>query len=156
MLSEAYIGGLFMKSYYLIALTLLASCANTSSIKPTDDVLQVSEHDYSEIEDRIIPWEDLFTKESNRYYCYVFSKTCSHCNEIKNNVIDYALKNDNFFFVEYGKHIPLTDDITATIGATSIDNVAIMGTPTLLGLINHTLIENIAGSKKVLEKIQNP
>lgn len=145
-----------MKSYYLIALTLLAACSNTSSTKPnSDEPPPVGEHDYVEVEDRIIPWDDLFNKESNRYYCYVFSKTCSHCNEIKNNVIDYALKNDNFFFVEYGKHIPLTDDITPTIGATSIDNVTIMGTPTLLGLINHTLIENIAGSKKVLDKIQN-
>ena len=147
-----------MKYYYLLCFTLLVSCTNSPPSNGgdnQDEKREIGEHDYSEIIDRKIAWEDTFSQDPYQYYCYIYSETCSHCNGIKNIVIDYALNHAGFYFVEFNKNIPLLADVSHTIGATDIDHTGILGTPTMFYLINHTLIENIAGSQKVVEKLEN-
>lgn len=147
-----------MKYYYLLCLSLLVSCTNSSPQNTGDnkgEKREIGEHDYSEIVDRKIAWEETFSQEPYQYYCYIYSETCSHCNKIKNVVIDYALNHAGIYFVEFKKNIPLLNDVSRTIGATDIEHAGILGTPTLYYLINHTLIENIAGSQNVVKKLEN-
>ena len=147
-----------MKHYFLTCLFLLASCSHSALDivkEESEENRQVGPHDYSEVVDRTILWEETFNQEPYSYYCYIYSKTCSHCQEIKDIVIDYALNHADFYFIEYNKSIPVFNDVSRTIGATDTEHAGILGTPTLYYLINNTLIENIAGSQNVVKKLQN-
>nr|MCR5505404.1 hypothetical protein [Bacilli bacterium] len=110
---------------------------------------------YSELESQKIAWKDIFRQKQNRYFCYIYSERCGHCKDIKNEVIEYGLGHSAFYIIEYDKSIPLMNDISTTIGMTNVEYVGILGTPTLLSIISQTLIENIAGSNKVIEKLRN-
>ena len=123
-----------------------ASCTNT-------DVSQTSEkiyHDYDEIEGKTILWNQLFEQEQNHYYSYIYSPRCGHCNEIKQEVIDYGLKHDDFYFILYSNDIPVDYEIETTIGKTDINDVFILGTPSLIEIKNSVVINNVAGSNSIL------
>ena len=51
------------------------------------------EYDYSDVADLTICWNDILSVESDKYFAYIYSRTCGHCNEIKQDVITYALVN---------------------------------------------------------------
>lgn len=140
--------------YTLLLIPFLVSCGLTNTKELESEYSNISPHDYSEVDDKLILWENVFFQEDDFYYCYIFSKTCSHCNAIKDYVIDYALRKNNMYFVEYNKDIPIMSDVSSTIDATSIDNIGILGTPTLLEVFNHALISNVAGEKNILQKLQ--
>lgn len=135
-----------------IALLLLTCCSNP---KPSYQC-EIREHDYDEIVDQIISWENIFSIKQNDYYCYIFSTRCSHCNNIKNLVIETALQMDNFYFVLFDSTIPISGDVENTIGAMSCSDISILGTPTLLRIENSTLTMNIAGEKQITEYLQKP
>ena len=146
-----------MKYVYLMCLPLLMGCSSSAgeTSNNNEEQKEIGEHDYSEIQDKKISWDDVFKQEPYTYYCYIYSEKCSHCNEIKNVVIDYALNHSNFYFVEFNKDvIPVMNDVSMTIGAKDVSEAGILGTPTLFYLINYTLIENIAGSQKVLDELR--
>lgn len=140
--------------YTLLLIPFLVSCGFSNNEESESEYSIISPHDYSEVSDKTISWENILSQEDGFYYCYVFSKTCSHCNAIKDYVIDYALHKNNMYFVEYNKDIPILADVSSTIDATSIDKIGILGTPTLLEVFNHTLISNVAGEKNILQKLQ--
>ena len=135
-----------------ITLLLLTCCSNPKS----NYQCEIREHDYDEIADQIINWENLFSIHQDDYYCYIFSTRCTHCNNIKNLVIDTALEMDNFYFVLFDSTIPISGYVQNTIGATSYSDVSILGTPTLLRIENSTLTINIAGEKQITEYLQKP
>ena len=82
---------------------------------------------------------------------YIYSITCSKCNAIKQDVIEYGLTHPNFYFMSIHKNdIPILDkDINLTIGAKTYSEVFILGTPTLLEIKNGMLLNNIAGSNAI-------
>lgn len=142
-----------MKTLLLpITLLLLTCCFNP---KPSYQC-EIREHDYDEIADQIISWENIFSINQDDHYCYIFSTRCSHCNNIKNLVIETALETDNYYFVLFDSTIPISGNVENTIGATSYSDVSILGTPTLLRIENSMLTMNIAGEKQITEYLQKP
>ncbi len=139
--------------YTFLMIPFLVSCTSVKEIESKESLV-VAPHDYNEVSEKMIEWQDIFKQEDSFYYCYIFSKTCSHCNSIKDYVIDYALRKNNMYFIEYKNNIPIIGDVSKTIESTSIETVGILGTPTLLELFNHTLISNVAGEKNILQKLQ--
>lgn len=140
--------------YSLLLIPLLVACSKTEQSTSSETILL--SHDYSEVSERMIEWKDVFMQQEDFYYCYVFSKTCSHCNAIKDYVIDYALRKNNMYFIEFNKNIPITSDVSYTIEKTRVEDIGILGTPTLLEIFNGTLIANVAGEKNILQKLQFP
>ena len=139
----------------LLGLTCCATKTKTEVFSNEDSPSVIGEHSYAEVESKKIKWDQIFNQTNYQYYCYIYSPTCSHCNDIKNEVISIALERDDFYFVEFDKKIiPISNDVTDTIGSTKVEEVSIIGTPSLLTINNEVLIENIAGSKKVIEKIR--
>ena len=135
-----------------ILLFLVTSCTQT----PIKKKCEILEHDYDEIADLIISWENIFSIPKDDYYCYVFSTRCSHCKNIKDLVISNALEMDNFFFVLFTSDIPISSDVSNTIGATSYLDVSILGTPTLLRIEKHILTMNIAGENQITSNLEKP
>ena len=142
---------IFTKLAFLPCLFALVSCQgrNISSINTASKL----SHDYKEIEDKIIEWKDIFSICYPRYFVYIYSETCSHCNAIKNEVIEFSINSpDTFFFVRFNKEeIALTSDVKKTIGAKSVCDLSILGTPTLIEIVEGAVANNIAGSTQALE-----
>ena len=129
----------------LINLTLLTSCV---SIK----VSELTKQDYKDIEQYKITWKDLFSQANSEYFVYIYSVSCSHCNDIKRDIINFVL-NQTYptYVIEYNKEIPISSYVEDSIGSTRFEYVSIIGTPSLLQIVEGVLSLNVAGSKEILQ-----
>ena len=142
------------KIFLLMGLViLLMGCKKSVTSSETVSSSETVIYDYDVVQDKMIDWNNLFSIEKDKYSVYIYSTRCGHCNEIKQDVISHALNDDSFYFVEYNQSIPITDNIEPTIGKSSVEDISILGTPTLLVIENKILIKNIAGAKAILEAI---
>ena len=142
------------KIFLLIGLTfLLVGCKKSVTSSEITSISETIAYDYDVVQEKMIMWNDLFSIEKEKYSTYIYSTRCGHCNEIKQEVISHALNDDSFYFVEYNQNIPITDNVEPTIGKSSVEDISILGTPTLLVIENKILIKNIAGAKAILEAI---
>ncbi len=141
-----------MKKLFLLIAILLSSCAKAPMT--TDEKTSFnSVYDYSDFVNRTIHFEDIFTIDFN-HEVYIFSKSCRHCENIKDLVLGYGFNKVDFYLLEFTSSIPVTSDISSTIGAASYETVSVLGTPTLL-VINSGLLEyNLAGENKIKEYIK--
>jgi len=109
---------------------------------------------YDEIMEYKIDWFSALLIAKSRYFVYIYSITCSHCIEIKNEIISYRVdQNYPIYFCEFNKNIPIVNSTETTIGTSDISNVGILGTPSLLTIENNTVISNVAGKNDILSEI---
>ncbi len=140
--------------YILLFTSLICSCFNaknkdSNSTKNHEEIESEITHEYNEINDKKITWNSIFSLAKTQYFVYFFSKNCSHCNQIKNDIISYALTDENFYFVEDSKDTVLLDDVSQTIGLNSIDHFGILGFPSLVKIENNFCVLNIAGAHNI-------
>ncbi len=112
-------------------------------------VPEISVHNYFEIEEKLVGWNDIFNIYLYKYYVYYFSRTCSHCEEIKNWIIETALKRDDIFFVKASEKDTIEIDVSDTIGLETIENMKIMGYPSLIEITNWKVTKNVAGKTQI-------
>ena len=140
-----------------ILLPLLVSLIGCNNANQSNDSSIFSstliDHSYDEVIDKMIEWNDLFLVNQNNYFAYIFSKTCSHCNNIKNEVIDYALTVTNFYFINFTSDIPIVTNTEPTLNQSDVKHMGILGTPTLIEIYNHTSIMNIAGEYEIVKNL---
>lgn len=108
-------------------------------------------HEYFEVDKYNINWSDILKQNKQTYYVYIYSITCSHCQELKNWIIDQALNREDIFFVRATSNVPIVTDVSFTIGTEEIDKVAILGYPSLLKITENSVAKNIAGNSKIIE-----
>ena len=141
--------------YFLAAISLLLGGCSLTKREEKNDVSDIeipeADHEYFEVEDMSINWSDILIQNKTTYYVYIYSLTCTHCQELKNWIIETALVRDDIFLVKGTNKDSITTDISSTIGATKIEDVAIMGYPSLLKIHNETLVKNVAGNAKIQE-----
>ncbi len=146
------------KNIYLIfpALFAIVGCDNSpiiSDSNSTNPPTEIVEHDYREIASKKIGWDDMFNQGQNEYYIYFYSLTCAHCKNLKNLVIEYALKNDDLFFIEASEKIVIKNDVSDTIGATSVSEMGILGYPSLIKIDQKVCVFNVAGESEIISKL---
>ena len=139
------------KRISLLTLTLLSACSNQLT---SNDFTKTVTYDYEDFVERTISFDNLFGFELDDYYVYIYSKTCSHCENIKQEVLSFVNDYECMYLLPYSKEIPISEDVETTIGATSIEAVSILGTPTLLEIKDHALIINVAGENKIITTLQ--
>lgn len=140
---------IFSTVIFLPCLFTLISCKGGHFSNETTK--ESIEHSYDEISDREIVWNDIFSISCPDYFVYFYSPTCSHCNRIKNVIIEYALTNESMYFIRFSDDVVVSGDVKNTIGVNSIDNLSILGTPSLLEVKNKVVETNIAGERAILE-----
>ena len=114
------------------------------------------EYDYSDVADLTICWNDILSVESDKYFAYIYSPTCGHCNEIKKDVITYALVNKGtLYFVPFNKMIPIIIDRTLPLEKDKVEDLGIVGTPSMFLIINHVVKENYVGKKEIVKTLTN-
>ena len=144
--------------YFLLTVPLLlGGCSFTKKeekINVQNVVIPDVDHEYFEVENIFINWESILEQNMNTYYVYVYSTTCVHCQEMKNWIIETTLNRDDIFFVKGSNKITIKTDVSSTIGATRVEEVAILGYPTLLKIENKTLVKNVAGNSKIMDLLK--
>lgn len=143
-----------------LALLFLSFLLNSCNLFPDvnssvnrSDVSNDVDHSYSEIKNKKLAWNYLFFDSEFPYYVYCYSLTCSHCNKIKNRVIEHALKNDNFYFYEDSSFTCFSDEIDKTIGVNDIKFLFIKGFPSLLKIEEKTIQKNLCGEDAIINEL---
>lgn len=153
-----------MRAFYLLfiaTLTLIIpSCSNgfnnnafastSSSFSPSE----VKEHSYSEIEHLLIEIHEIFYQNQPDYYCYFYASWCAHCNSIKNEVIEYALLQENIFFLNEPTGVQFSDNaMEYSLGCSSTSCLFISGYPSLIEIKNNTVAYVSSDVQSILKKL---
>lgn len=142
-----------MKRILLLSMSclLLCACGKTKKNKT-----RTYEYDDEDVMKFVINWENIFDLEERDYFVYIYSKTCGYCKEIKQNVLEKVVKEEpKIYLVEYSEKIPIITDQKSIIGKQNYEEVGIVGTPTLFEIYNYVLVDNIVGSKAIIETLTN-
>ncbi len=111
---------------------------------------------YDDFKDKNIKWENLLDQEGNDYLVYIYSEFCGHCEQIKQDVLNYLNSHiDSIYLINYQKDIQICSNIESTIESKDTSQICILGTPTLLKIINKKLEMNIGGKNNILEYLNS-
>jgi hypothetical protein len=131
---------------------ILVSCLNVSEI-PSSSFSR--SHTYEEVSVFSISWEGVFSIQAFEYYIYVYSLGCSHCQALKDDVIDYALNDPRIplYFILGSADIPKGTNPDLTLGATCLDEVFIVGWPSLIEIKSGVLVKHLTGTAAVRSEL---
>lgn len=135
--------------FVIASLALTSDCRFCSADKTYN---KLGTYDYADIDNKKIAWQDVFAIEVHHYYAYFYSPYCGHCQSIKDLVINYSMCGDiPMFFVEASYEVVVAKDTHLTIGATLIEQLWILGYPSLVEIESGVVIANTAGANAILE-----
>ena len=147
---------LFKLSLFITSLSL-TSCFSkgsaSSSFSNSLDVTSEREFTYVDVIDMTISWNDIFSIERDNYYVYFYSRTCLHCNELKQFVIEMALNRDDIYFVEACSDIKYIKENETNLGVSSIDEFGIRGYPSLIKIEAGEVTKNLVGSAQIKKEL---
>lgn len=110
------------------------------------------DYDYSDVTTHI-DWIDVFSQAEDLYLVYFYSLTCGHCKEIKQEVLSYYFSsNETIYFVQADENT-VYGSSGELIGVSDVSNLFIYGTPFLIKLENHVIVEYYGGEKEIREYI---
>jgi len=139
-----------MKNFLiLVPFILLTSCYVENNVSS-------SSYSYNDVKDKVINLDEMFSLKDENYFVYVYSYGCTHCKEIKDLVISYALSTKTpFYFLEFTKDIQIKNDKKGCIGVYRLIDFYIYGTPSLYFLESNTIYEEYWGSDKISNYLNN-
>ena len=135
---------------------LLVSCnyGKTTSQIIKEEIDVPKSYEYYEVFEYELTWDSIFDPSNDKYYVYFYSSTCSHCDELKNYIIEKALQRGDIYFVKGSSKDQITNDSKKTIGAENPENIWILGYPSLLLISNHKCTKNMAGTSQIKAEIK--
>ena len=140
------------KKIWFLLLNLILNTSCQSQTNATN--MSFSNEDRKICDIVISYWNQLFAHPEQEYLNYIYSDTCYHCLSIKEEIEEFACScSVAFYFIPFEEDIPIGIDIEATIGATSVEECFIKGTPTLILIENWMVSFNIAGTENILQTI---
>lgn len=135
----------FFSISLLVTTPLLFSCLGVRNKENKESF------DYGDFVNSQLSWEELFSPAKPLYFVYIYSLTCGHCQNIKDEILTWGKeREDIFYLIEYEKGIPITRNTSETIGAYVYSDVKILGTPTLLEIMDKRLSLNLGGERDIL------
>ena len=142
---------------WLVVLLPVLCCCSTNEEQPPkviDEVEIEIDRSYDEVSSYELVWETIFDVEEEHYYVYFYSTTCSHCLEIKNYIIENALKRGDIYFVKGTSKDNLTNDSKKLIGAENPDDFYILGYPSLALISNKKCTKNLSGTTQIKAELK--
>ena len=129
---------------------LFASCSPAESEQTSKNAFS----EYNVTVDQKIDWLNCLKQNESHYLVFFYSETCTHCHEIMGDVLSFAESNIiKMYFIntkESEVKIPIFSDIDSTIGADTVDDLFIAGTPTIIEVENWMVKANVAGTDNCL------
>ena len=148
---------LFRKSYLLVVLVVTGCFSKEpTSIKSsskTSSTISTSVVSYDDVKDKMIYWSNIFAIDDDDYYVYFFSKTCTHCQNLKSFIVEQAMSRGDIYFVEASDQDIFLKDVSTTIGLTSIEGFGILGYPSLVKIVEKTIKKNMAGIPSIRSEL---
>lgn len=146
------------QKFFTVFLTifLLQSCDVSQKqldIKSNNSVEITQNHDYSEVKNKTINFDEIFKQKNEQYFVYFYSLTCSHCSLIKNQMIEYGLNHENIYFVQASEDVKISENTDSVVGATSIEEISILGYPSLLEIEQKVCVFITSGSDNIISKL---
>lgn len=139
----------------LIGSSLLFGCQNAqANHNDYGDYDIPVNYDYSDVSKFTLSWAEIFTVDSDTYYAYFYSSTCSHCIEPKDFIIEKALKRGDIYFIKSSSLDQFTEDPNKSIGAGNPGDIWILGYPSLLKIENKICTKNLAGNDKIKSELK--
>ena len=131
-------------NFLLLPVLLTCSCSEL-----TEKVV----HNYHETRDSQISWENIFFLEDDEFFVYFYAEKCGYCNEIKQSVLNFYLKNlCVFYFVNCDFEIK-TGPMKELRGIDNLDDFYIFGTPFLVKFEYRVVTDYYVGSQDILDYI---
>ena len=130
----------------LTSLAIVVSCSPTRDITNNKSAIEQQEI----VAKQQISWLEVLNQEDNHYIIFVYSETCGYCHDMMDEIIDFAKSEilTTYFINTQKNEVPIFAEIKDNIA--SIDELGILGTPTILEVENKVVIRNIAGIDKCL------
>ena len=144
-----------MKNFlWILLLTpIIAGCSSQSLEAEIIDEQKAL--DYSDFEGLQLDWKNLFLPAKSQYFVYIYSNSCRHCENIKEDVLPIIDENrEMFYLIQYSDDVKTGFNVMETMGKEKIEEVYIMGTPSLLEISNHYIALNIAGEKEIVDYLE--
>lgn len=141
-----------LKFLLMIPLFLLTSCNGGNETENLIKEININipiDHSYSEIAQFQITWSQMFDIESESYFVYFYSETCSHCVDLKNFIIEKALELQTIYFVKSSNADILSEDTISSINAGNSSEISILGYPSMIKIENYVCIKNVAGISQI-------
>ena len=137
----------------LLLVPFMVGCSSTKAEAKINDEQKAL--DYADFQDLKLEWKNLFFPAKSQYFVYIYSISCLHCAHIKKEVLSTIEENKELFYLmEYSSEIPITSNVSNTIGKEKVEEVSILGTPTLIEITNHYVGLNIAGEKEITDFLE--
>ena len=134
----------------LIVAAAFTSCSPVKSESSNENAF----NEYKIISDHKVSWDDCLLQKEERYLVFFHSETCDHCQKITGDVIAFAQSNiTKTYFLDVKKEkdkIRICSLEDLTIGAESSDDLAILGTPTIIEVMEGMVIANVPGKESCL------
>ena len=146
---------MFKSLIFLSSIFCLAGCfekTNEEKQESTPEV--VINHDYNEVSDYELTWETMFDVDSDLYYVYFYSPSCTHCADLKNYIIGKALTNENIYFVKGSSKDQIGNEADKVKNAENPGDIWILGYPSLIQISKHKCTKNLAGINQIKAELK--
>ena len=130
----------------LTSLAIVVSCSPSRETTNNKNVIEQEEI----IKNQSISWFDALNQKENNYIIFVYSETCGYCHDMMDEIIDFAKSEIlvTYFINSQIYKVPISNEIKENIA--DINQLSILGTPTILEIDNKIVVNNIAGIDKCL------
>lgn len=134
-----------------MSLLFTACIPHRSSSRPDEfSVDPTVHHDYGEVRDIHISYENIFKMPEDDYLVYFYSLYCGHCLEIKDEVIEFALCEDGgIYFVREAPEVAVIKEEDVITGVDDIADFGILGYPSLVEIKEGAVALSVAGAEPV-------
>ena len=135
---------------------LLSGCEKVEEESQLFESLSSSlSFDYSDVELYQIDWSEILSKDEE-YFAYIYSPTCFHCQEIKEEMIEArTIHQINMYYIKYNKDIDIITERESLIGVDEVERLGILGTPSLFEIKEHKTINYYAGKTEIIDTMTN-
>ena len=138
-----------MKIFFLlICVFLLNSC----SVNHTSDSNKIC-LSFSLEEKELIEWEMLLKQDNEIYYVYIYSETCGYCKKTEPEITKLRF-SAKVYFVLFNENIALTSERGDLIGAENIEDLYVLGIPTLFLIDKSKVKACYIGFNEIVEHIK--
>lgn len=149
-----------MKKIFWLSLIapLICSCkfngnsATLVATTGTPDGPGLINYEYEDLGDKLVSWENVSLIDREHYYIYFFSRTCSHCQRIKNLMIAKLLERRIYYACEVTNSVWFCSEMTNDVPP---PRICIIGYPSIIEVKYLEVINNVAGADEVLSFINS-
>lgn len=138
----------------VLSMLLISGCKKEQATDISQVEISSSEnfglinYQYEELGDKLIYWNEIYLFNLDHFYVYFFSRTCGHCEKIRNLVLPILLKRRIYFACEASNEHKIC--MYPETGNLNEISLCILGYPTIAEFKSGSLVKYASGENEVL------